>query len=608
LQDSNEKTNLNTSAIDADSRRSPAPALLSSLCHVRNLLGELGAESLSERRHLQELEDRLASSRFHLAVLGQFKRGKSTLLNALIGEDLLPSAIVPVTSIPTFLSWGPKRIIRVVFLNGHNQEFSSDIPEDASAFLARYVTESANSKNHLGVARVEVEHPSSLLQKGVVLIDTPGIGSTFQHNTETTINFLSQCDAALFLISADPPITQTEIEFLKAIRAKVVKTSFLMNKVDYLSENERQMALDFFRTVLREQAGLDGSEPVFSISARQGLEARLKGDDSQWIESGMSEVENYLLKFLTEEKIHTLSLAVARKAEDIVGNVLLHLRLKQRSLTLPLEDLEQKLTIFAQKLGEVEHQRELTRDLLTGDQRRLIETLEQECAKTLRATQAELYKVLDETFVNSSGIRYSEEMLHGRLAEIVPSLFGEALSRVSTLVNQRMQEMLSSHQEKANALAETIRQTAAELFEIPYAPGRWNESLVKRHEPYWVTENWGTVISPVPRGLLERLLPRNIAIRRIKRWLQQDIEAVISRNVDNLQSATRNNIEDTFRRFSWDLDRQLEEVARTTLGAIQEAHTQRIRMSESIGQELGRLRDLETKLRKLQDSLSDVAA
>jgi hypothetical protein len=171
-----------------------------------------------------------------------------------------------------------------------------------------------------------------------------------------------------------------------------------------------------------------------------------------------------------------------------------------------------------------------------------------------------------------------------------------------------MQEILGTHQEKANALAETIWRTAAELLEIPYVPGKGNERIVTRRQPYWVTENWSTAMSPVPRGLFERLLPKGIAIRRVKRMLQQDIESIVLRNVENLQYETRQNIEDTFRRFSLDLDQQLEEVAKATLGAIQQAHVHRIQRAESVGEEQERLADFESKMQELYEKLAKLAA
>ncbi|MCG0278649.1 MAG: dynamin family protein [Thermanaeromonas sp.] len=95
------------------------------------------------------------------------------------------------------------------------------------------------------------------LGQGVVLIDTPGIGSTFQHNTETTLKFLPQCDAAVFLLSADPPLTQAELEFLQAVRSQIAHLFFILNKVDYLDTQEMSSLLHFVKKVLQEHAGIE---------------------------------------------------------------------------------------------------------------------------------------------------------------------------------------------------------------------------------------------------------------------------------------------------------------------------------------------------------------
>ncbi len=158
--------------------------------------GDLALPRESER--IRELENRLFEGRFHLAVLGQFKRGKSSLLNALMGEPLLPVSVVPLTAVPTFVRWGETPSIRIEREGGNAEEFAGGTVEDRRDFLTRYVTEENNPKNRLGVCGVEVFLPSPLLEKGVVLIDTPGIGSVYRHNTEATLNFLPQCDAALF--------------------------------------------------------------------------------------------------------------------------------------------------------------------------------------------------------------------------------------------------------------------------------------------------------------------------------------------------------------------------------------------------------------------------
>jgi GTPase Era involved in 16S rRNA processing len=352
------------------------------LDRVRRVCDELGKGFSDSLRRVAELQERLDEERFHLAVLGQFKRGKSTLLNALLGEPLLPTGVVPLTSIPTFLRAGKTRAVRVFFRDGRQAAFSDLTLEQASDVLARHVTEAKNPKNQLGVERVEVEHPSSLLSAGVVLIDTPGIGSTLRHNTESTLNFLPQCDAAVFVVSADPPITEVEKDFLKAVWDKVAKLYFVMNKVDYLTESELEEAMGFFEKCLKE-LGFQDSGPIFRLSAGQGIDARVREEPLLWRKSGFEELQNYLLDFLSREKSRTLHLALARKALTVVADASMNIRLQQRSLQLSQQELEKRIEIFDAKVKEIEQEKVKIGDLLVGDRKRAAQLLE-DLAETLR--------------------------------------------------------------------------------------------------------------------------------------------------------------------------------------------------------------------------------
>ena len=225
--------------------------------NIRDILKSLGPDFLTYADTIDGLRERLARRRFHLAVLGQFKRGKSTLLNALLGEPALPVSVVPLTAIPTFISYGERRGLRVEYQNGRPaEEFNADDRGALSALLARYVTEELNPANRLGVRQVDVRHPAPILRDGVVLIDTPGIGSTYRHNTEATLNFLPSCDAALFLVSADPPITEVEVAFLGEVRRRMRRLFFIFNKIDYLSADELSKMIEFVSGVLGEKLSL----------------------------------------------------------------------------------------------------------------------------------------------------------------------------------------------------------------------------------------------------------------------------------------------------------------------------------------------------------------
>jgi GTP-binding protein EngB required for normal cell division len=539
-------------------------------------VAQLGPEFSADCQKLQELCDRLVKERFHLAVLGQFKRGKSTLLNALLGEALLPTSVVPLTAIPTFLYPGSILQAHVVYGNDHSPEtFTTQQPAELTTVLARFVTEEGNPHNQRNVAHVEVYHPAPLLRRGVVLIDTPGIGSTFRHNTEATLNFLPQCDAALFLVSADPPLTEVEVEFLKEVRGKVARLFFILNKVDYLNAAEQQAALAFLKKVLQEQVGLANPEPIFCISARQGLEARQTDNPHLWQRSGLVELEDHLLHFLVSDKTEVLQTALARKSVDRLAEVLLRLRLTVRSLQLPLADLDERRQLFEQKLTEAEQQRLTAQDLLAGDHNRLAALLEEQAEQLRQQARRYFNQVAQAALAQAGGDMPDEPAAQAALAEAIPGFFERELGEMSRTFEQRVGEALEPHRQRANALVETVWRSAAELFDLAYHPLDSRDGFTLARQPYWVTHQWRTSLSPFSPQLIDHFLPARLRRARRLTRLQEQIEALVIRNVENLRWATRQNLDQAIRRFSASLDERLKETGAATQGAIQAARRQR---------------------------------
>jgi len=192
---------------------------------------------------LRMLAARLAQSRLQLAVLGQFKRGKSSLLNALLGHEVMPVGVLPATAIPVFIAGGAALHLRVTDRSGSVEDYRLENDAALHSALAARVTEEANPGNRLGIARVEVTLPAPLLECGMVLIDTPGVGSTFRHNTEAAMAALPECDAAILVVSPDPPITEVELAYLGRIREAATSLIVVLNKVDLLSPEESEVSL-----------------------------------------------------------------------------------------------------------------------------------------------------------------------------------------------------------------------------------------------------------------------------------------------------------------------------------------------------------------------------
>ena len=301
-------------------------ALADQLRILRETLTALGREK--GERQCGELVVKLAEDRFTLAVLGQFKRGKSSLMNAIIGRELLPTGVLPLTSAITVLKYGPTERLVV---NRDDSIFPEELPVSA---LADYVTERGNPGNRRKVKTACVELPVPFLRRGIEFVDTPGVGSAITVNTATTYGFLPECDAVLFVTSVDTPMTSLELAFLKEIREYVDKIFFVVNKTDLVADDEQGEVLEFVAETIRSQIEQEAVK-AFPVSARLGLAARTSGDAVLYEQSGLKELEEALASFLSEEKSAAFLAAVAQKtlrvlddeaAQDAFGEAALQAR------------------------------------------------------------------------------------------------------------------------------------------------------------------------------------------------------------------------------------------------------------------------------------------
>jgi len=571
----------------------PLHGITDLVCESIRNINEFGQNFANHKKKMDDLQKRLHEGRFHLAVLGQFKRGKSTFLNALLGSSLLPSSVLPLTAIPTFIQFGKSRLVRALSQDGTlKEEILGTQHTELSAFLSRYVTEESNPHNRLGIGQVEVFYQSPILEKGVVLIDTPGIGSTYRHNTEATLAFLPQCDAALFLISADPPISEVELDFLKKVLSRVPKLFFILNKVDYLNEEEKQASVQFFQKILREQGYADGDAPLFCVSARRGLNAKMSQDKIGWTESGMAEVESHLIEFLVKDKHDALQKAVSQKAGDILSDVLMQVHLAIRTLQMPLNKLAECQRTFEEKINDAEHQRVVAGDMLSGDRKRSLEFLENQSQLLRQKAHVYLKGIIESVLKDQPDI----DVARKALSDAIPTFFAEELFELSKTFDNNVHETLNPHQKRADELIETIRKTAADLFDIPYHAPESSDAFEMTREPYWVTQERKTFFNPIPEGVVIKILPPGMKRQRIRKRLHEDIESLVTQNVENLRWATLQNLDRAFRNFRTLLDERMSDTIMATHGAIQAACAKRNEQSDASREELVKLTTVADRL------------
>lgn len=548
-----------------------------------SIMRDLGEGFSSHAKRLSTINSRLGEGRFHLAVLGQFKRGKSTLLNALVGYPLLPTSVIPLTAIPTFMEYGSEVQIRIIYKNGTPDQVIKDIhPTEATSILEKFVTEGANPKNELGVEQVEISFPAQFLSQGVILIDTPGIGSTLTHNTEATLNFLPQCDAALFVVSADPPITEVEIQFLKSVKEKIDKIFFVLNKIDYLSESERDASLSFLKKTLAEEVGYEG-QLIFCVSARNGLEAKIIADRELWADSGVGEIESYLADFLAADKMNALCQALKKQARNILEDCVMRLALMVKSMNMPIDDLEQRLAVFERELQIAENQRISSQDILSGHRKRMLQKLEDDAESLRNRSTQSLERVVKVSMDAMKEGDISEDLILDSIAQEVRSFFQEASEEIEQRYGTTKGQTLHPIQLGMDELIESVRKTASQLFDIPhYAPHSCKAFEIKKRPSWVVRKRVPSLPIIIQEENLDKLLPRSIRWSRLQKRLARQVYALVRHNVENIRWATLQNLNDTFQRFGRILDERFRDTIAATHGAIQAAYIKRKEHSSSI--------------------------
>jgi GTP-binding protein EngB required for normal cell division len=349
-------------------------------------VGELLEKRKSERRHAacHDLMVKLAEDHFTLAVLGQFKRGKSSLMNAVIGRPLLPTGVLPLTSAITILRFGPRDRLLIEY------EGSTVVSEAPISGLAQYVTEKGNPGNRRRILRVVVETPSPFLRRGLEFVDTPGVGSAIEANTRIAQRFLPQCDAVIFVTGVDSPLSKTETDFLSQIRQHVRKVFFVVNKIDLLSEDERDEVLQFVSENLRSTMETE-SVRIFPVSCKDGLAARIQGNIEGYARSGVKSFEEALSEFLSAQRTTTFLVSILDRAIAIADEELRDMEMEARSAELSEEEVRNKLAALQKRLEDIRAMRE--RDL-SGIRERVLKSIKQDAGRETRAIMTQVEESL----------------------------------------------------------------------------------------------------------------------------------------------------------------------------------------------------------------------
>lgn len=542
-------------------------------------------------RSLKEIQTKLQKETFNLVILGQFKRGKSTLINALLGEAVLPTAIVPLTSVVTILCYGPALRVEVQYLDERRWDISlSDLPA--------YITERENPQNAKGVKDVTVYYPSNYLRDGVRIIDTPGAGSVYSHNTEVAYGFLPHVDAAIFVVSADPPISKSEHQFLKDMRDHVDKFFFVLNKIDQVNEEDRREALEFTLQILEEDLGKDKVK-IHPLAARWALDGKRTHDHDLLKRSLLLDFEKTLQSFFVHEKGRVFLKSVIHSLMRFASDQTISFQIEQEAARLPLEELRIKISRFEEEMATISKDRERNAYLLKGTLGTITSQMDEEITLFKKERLPVLQNALEAEYlrkVQRGGGRLREELeqfVHEEIQKNFDAWRRNLTEKISSLMEEAHREFAS----RTNQTIERVLALTSDIFELRLNPFASVETLSRKSDFYFLLKD-----DPVGLELVQlavtSALPKFIARKMILKNMQTTVAELLDRHCGRVRYDLVNRLNGTVRDFEQNLNEKIE----LTLAGI------RVSLQRAMALRQSSAKDLECSLGELSKRLDSIAA
>lgn len=510
----------------------------------------------AERQNVDELIRRLERRAFRIVVAGEAKRGKSTVINALLERPVLPTGVVPLTAVTTTVVFGDQPKVDVRFRDGSSRV----VPV---AEIEKYVTENGNPNNTRDVTEVIVAVPADLLAAGAELVDTPGTGSVHRHNTEAALAAYQRMDAAIFVLTADPPISDSERELVQTVSDSAVTTWFLLNKVDRLGPDEVSTAVDFTRQVLEELVA--HHVEVWPVSA-----LRSAGDGRP--PSAVDRFDEFAAAFrgyVCSGSAHDLDRSLTARATRIAQGIKDRDEASLAAACLADQSQASALITFEACLREVDEGRRATSTHLDSAIRMLISETDEAAGELLGRAQGALEIQLREFLRTTDRAPKDAE---SAAIELATTYIRSEVEAWRAAWRQRLDSRLATAEAELGARLDrqiaTVRTAASDLFGVTLSTYAVEQLLIG-------ADRFTFQFQPHPgqydtmAATLRRVLPTRLTRRWVARYVLTRASALLDQQVGRARSHFQRALSETGREIQAALDQQYEEGAGALVAAIE---------------------------------------
>ena len=306
-------------------------------------------------QQLQTLQKDIDNDFFTVVVLGEFKRGKSTFVNALLGTKLLPMDVLPETATINAIMYSEKPRLSVLYRDGRKVkgEVSYDYMKQFSA--------GSGSSALKNISYIKIGYPCELLKNRIVLVDTPGVSDLNEQRSEITYRFVPKANAILFLLDANSPLKGTEKDFIeeKLLPLGIENILFLLNKYDSVDDEEEENFLDDVKNrILRafnitERDATLKNITLYPISAKQALQGIERNNPNLIKMSGLETIINKLRTMLFHGNIEQQKIESYKRRFKIIASLFAQELAGEKTMkSAGIEELEKAVATLNQILSE----------------------------------------------------------------------------------------------------------------------------------------------------------------------------------------------------------------------------------------------------------------
>lgn len=301
--------------------------------------------------------EHLRKNIFSVGVVGEFKRGKSTFINALLGQDILPANIRPCSASLNRVTYDMTPHAEILFKDGAKKE----IPvEEIKTYVTKLTEESEQISST--VKEAKLYHPCPYCRNGVEIIDTPGLNDD-DNMTAVTLSVIPQLDASIMVISPLAPFSQYEEEFLrtKLLTSDLGRVLFVINMIDLVDEDDRGDIIEHIRSriaqnILSKMDDLYGKNSpeyrefkkklgeirLYPVASKMALKGKMKGSQDLIKESGFVEMETALENFLTEDRGAVVLQVPVSRLKNTISEIMNAIQLRNSALSMSKQEFEEK--------------------------------------------------------------------------------------------------------------------------------------------------------------------------------------------------------------------------------------------------------------------------